>query len=142
MAEDIVNAEALAGGPDMRAPAEPTLIESAKSLVRELQSIACDHLQLAALETRQAGMSFVAMVIYGIFAAVLVATAWVALLGGLALWANFHGLPWPTALLAIVVLNLVLAFGFVVAIRRRSSDLLFHASLRQLRAGNPALTEH
>lgn len=111
-------------------------LESAKLLLSELQGIAHDRLLLATLEIKKAGLSLVAMVIYGIFAAVLLAASWMALVSAGLLWAISRGVPWPAGLLAAAVLNVCVAIGFILAIRSRSNDLLFPATLRRLPAAD------
>ena len=48
-----------------------TLLEDAQSLLHELGGLTHDRLRLAALETRQAGESLVAMIIAGVMVATL-----------------------------------------------------------------------
>jgi uncharacterized membrane protein YqjE len=97
-----------------------------------VKGIVHDHFLLATLEIKKARASFIAMVIYGVLAALLFVTSWLTLLATLLLWATARGLPWVAALLLTVAMNLCVAIGFVIAIRKRSQDLLLPATLRQL----------
>jgi uncharacterized membrane protein YqjE len=101
----------------------------------EFRGLVHDQAHLAALEARQAGRSLVAIVAYGIVAAVLAVSAWLGLAGALVLVLITFGLAAWLAVLLGVLANLVGAVGFVLAIRRRSRDLAFPATLRSIGSG-------
>jgi hypothetical protein len=63
---------------------------------------------------------------------VLLVTAWLGVMGALALWATTVGVSRPITLLAIVALNLILSAFLYLAIRRKSLSLGFPATLRTL----------
>jgi hypothetical protein len=101
----------------------------------EFRGLVHDQAHLAALEARQAGRSLVAIVAYGIVVAVLVVSAWLGVVGALVLGLINVGLGGWAAVLLGVLVNLAGAVGFVFAIRRRSRDLAFPATLRSIRPG-------
>jgi hypothetical protein len=74
--------------------------QEAKLLWQALRGLAHGHLELAALETQQAGESLVAMVVAGMFLAGLLLSAWLGVLG-MAILAltrlRGHGVGWRTA---------------------------------------------
>lgn len=104
-------------------------IASTFSSVRRVLS---DLFRLFSLEVRRAGLTLVWMVALGAIAAMLIVTAWLGLMGALALWAVSLGLTWVSVMVAIALANLVIAaivIGFFVTMSR---DLLFPATRRQL----------
>lgn len=123
---------------------EPGLLASVEVLWQDVRGIAHEHLQLAALETQRAGRSLVWLLVYGILACVLMLGAWVGALAALVLWLISIGLAASAALLLAAVLNVIAAGLFVLAIRRRSRDLGFPATLASLQGarGATALTRH
>lgn len=126
---------AQAGGTD--SPGTGTLMEN---LWRDLRGIARDSVLLAALEARRAGRAFVRMVAYGIMAAILLVTSWLALVGAAVLAATDSGAAsLPGALIIAALLNIAFAALFVWLIKRWDTELLFVATLRQLR--DPGRTE-
>ncbi len=114
------------GGP------EPGLIEDAKVLWLELVALLHDRLQLAALETKHAGESLVAMIATGVLVAVLLVSAWLGLLGAIILWLIHMGLMASIAMLLGVLINLVLAVILYRSIHRQKRNLGWPATLRSL----------
>ena len=134
--DDAPRADAPAGAPGLSA--------SALALWDDLRGLAHEHLQLAALEARRAGESLVSMLAYAIVAGVLAASAWVGATGALVLWLIDCGIAASAALLLAAFLNALGAFGFALAIRRKSRFLSFPATVRSLRhdgQGAAATTE-
>jgi len=108
-----------------------------RSFVQEVGSLAYEHLLLAALEAQRAGRNLIRMVVAGIFTAVLVVTAWLALVAAIAsLWVD-HGATWPQAFVAMAVLNIVIAGLVVFWIRRLAGEMMFAATLRALKRSPP-----
>ena len=100
---------------------------SVKSLVR-------DHALLALLEVQRAGLSLVKMIAAAVIIAVLVVSAWMGLVTAVVVWAVGAGASWSLAILLAAVANLVVAGGLAWYIKSAVPDLLFAATLRQLRA--------
>ena len=88
--------------------------------------------QLFSLEVRRAGLTLMWMVVLGAMAAILIVTAWLALMGALALWAVSLGLPWIGAMAAIALANLAAAAIALFSCVTISRNLLFPATRRQL----------
>lgn len=107
-------------------PAQPGLLDEARSLFTEVRGLAQDRLKLAALETRLAGQSIVRMLIAGVVAAVLVISAWLALVGmGVVALVVYGGLSAIVALGIAAAINLVVAAALYFAIRTMSGNLAF-----------------
>ncbi|MEO8135960.1 MAG: phage holin family protein [Betaproteobacteria bacterium] len=113
-------------------PTAPGLMESVEALWHDLLGLGGDYLRLAALETQRAGESLVAIVVFGIVVGVLVVSAWLGLAGALVLWLMENGVNGSLAMLAAVLFNLAGAFGFVLAIRAKSYNLRFPATVKSL----------
>ena len=111
----------------------PGLLDNATALWSDLKSLAHDHLELAALETKRAGESLVAIIAFAIVVGVLCVTAWMGIIAALVLWLVSLGLAASLAVLIAVVVNLLAAFGCVLAIRKSSHALLFPATVRALK---------
>ncbi len=115
---------------DLRAAAPAGSIAA---LIASLRVLAGRFLALAALEGRQAGLSLAWMLGFAFAAAALATTGWLALLACvvLALVRN-DILGWGWALTLAALLCLAGAGALVCMIIRRSRDLLFPATRRQL----------
>ena len=112
---------------------EPGLLETARSLGKELHGSVHDHLVLAALETRQAGESLVRIIAMGVIMASMLLTAWLALVSaGLLLLVERSSVSASLALLIVFALHCLLALVLLFAIRRRSRCLLFPATISRL----------
>jgi len=74
------------------------------------------------------------MVACGAVAAILVVTAWLGFMAALALWAVSIGFPWGAAVTVISLANLLAAAIMTSVCVRKSRDLLFTATRRQLEA--------
>lgn len=125
---------------DAAAAPTPSLASRAGMLVRDVRDLACDHLELAALEAQRAGQSLTKMLTAAVVISILVVSAWLALVSGGIVWATENGVSWPLALLIAAIVNLALAGALAFWIKGQTGDLMFSATLRQLRrtAGNPA----
>src|SRR4030067_1339098 len=80
-------------------------IDNAINLVRRVLS---DLFRLFSLEARRAGLALAWMVALGAMAAILVVTAWLGLMGALALWAVALGWTWVGAMVAIALANFLI----------------------------------
>ncbi|MDQ5911287.1 MAG: hypothetical protein QG599_3384 [Pseudomonadota bacterium] len=105
-----------------------------RKLWDELQGLAHDHLQLAALETQRAGESLVTMITAGMIVAGLLLSAWLGLMGVAVLALTRSGvMTSDSALLLAVAANLLVALMLCGVIRRRSHHLRFPANTGSLR---------
>ncbi len=127
--EQRVGSRATASAPIRRAG----LPKEAQLLWRELRGLAHDHLQLAALETQQAGESLATMITAAMMVAGLLLSAWLGLLGAAVLALTGSGIMTSgNALLLAVAVNLLVALMLCGVIRRRSHDLRFPANTGSL----------
>ena len=117
-------------------------LEAAQRLWCELQGLAHDHLQLAALETQRAGESLVTMIAAGMIVAGLLLSAWLGLVGVAVLMLTRNEvMDKDSALLLAVVVNLLAALILCGVIRRRSHHLRFPANTRSLQPVSPDLPD-
>lgn len=113
--------------------AQIPLLQHVEGLWGEVRGILHDHLHLLALEGQRAGRGLVAILAFGVAIGVLAVSAWLGLLGALAVLLIGLGLNAGAALLGVAALNLVAVYGLLRAIRQRSRELLFPATLNVLR---------
>jgi len=119
--------------PEMDIPTPPSLTLRVQALLRDMRDLACDHLELAALEARRAGSGFARMVCAAVVISILWVTAWLALLAGAIVWATSAGVPWPGALAIAAAVNVIAGVVLALWMRKQVGELLFAATLRQLR---------
>ena len=117
-----------------REAANDGVLDSARTLWRDLTAQASDHLELALLETQRAGKSAVSMLIYAVAAALLLVTAWLGLLAAIVIGLAELGLHAGFGALIVVALNMVGAFVLYRMIRSASANLGFPATRRSFRA--------
>ena len=106
------------------------VLDSAQALWRDFTALAKDHLELALLETQRAGKSAVNMLVYAIGAALLLVTAWLALLAAIVLGLAELGLHPAFGALIVVGLNVAGAYVLYRMIRKDSENLRFPATVR------------
>jgi uncharacterized membrane protein YqjE len=119
----------------------PHLLRRAAMLVGDMRELACDHLELAALEARRAGSELIRMLCAAVAISILLTTAWLALIAGGIVWATNAGMSWSSALLIAAILNVVIGAILAWWIRSNAQEPLFEASLRQLRGNAEPLME-
>jgi hypothetical protein len=115
---------------------------TAGGLIRAIIDFVKESLTLLALEGRLAILSLIVMLAAGIFAAVLLVSVWLLLLAALAVVLVRSGWPWEVVLLSIAAANAILAFICGLTIRWLSRNLLFTATLRNLRIKNAESPDH
>ena len=108
------------------------------ALLRQSRTLSSDYLQLAVLDARSAAVRFAWMLCYGVVAAILLVTAWLALVAGGIVWMLGTGASWITALAVAAGLNVVLVAILAFRMRSMFTELPFAATLRQLRGGDEA----
>lgn len=113
--------------------ARPSLASRVSQLVRDTGNLARDHLELATLEAQQAAIGLTKVLVAAVTICILVVTAWLTFVAGGIVWATDAGVSWPVALLVAGIANLALAAGTALWIRGRKDELVFSATLRQLR---------
>ena len=114
-------------------PAQPGLLDVARSIFAVVRGLAPDRRQLAALETRLAGQSAVRMLVAGVVAALMLISAWLALVGmGVVALIVYAGLSAVVALALAAVVNLAAAGGLYLAIKKMSRNLTFPRTVGSL----------
>lgn len=89
-------------------------------------------LELVSLETRQAGLGLLWMLVGGLVAAILIVTAWAGLMAALALYIVSLGMPPIAAVIVVAGINLFAGVGMIYWCIGLSRHLLFSATRRQL----------
>ena len=107
-----------------------------------LKALVQDHALLAVLEVQRAGISLVKMVAAGIIISILIVSAWMALVTAAVIWAVGAGASLGLAMLIAALVNIVVAVPIGFWARTQVPDLLFAATLRQLRQDKPTESEH
>jgi uncharacterized membrane protein YqjE len=113
-----------------------SVLEDARTLWQEVRGLGHDRLQLVALETQQAGVSLVNMLMAGIVVTGLLCCAWLGLLSVLVITLIDNGVIVRSALLLAVLLNLAPALLGYRYLRRKSYFLKFPATLQSLQPGH------
>ena len=126
---------------DTAAVARPGLLEIAAKTVHDAKQLVVDHLELAALEAQRAADGLVRVLIAAIVVTMLVVAAWMAVVASAALWATDAGLSLPWALVLVGVANLIAALALGLWMRSWLPDLMFAATLRQLRDDKETLSD-
>lgn len=131
--------DATSSAPYAAAPA--SLASRVRALVIETRELARDHLELAALEAQRATATLTRMLVAAVIISVLVISAWLALVAGTLVWVTEEGVSWPVALFVAALINLLLAGGLGWYIYAHVDELLFEATLRQLRRSKEEVKE-
>ncbi len=124
--------DAEAGTPDPDRDAGAARQDPISALLTDLGAIAHDQLGLLALEARRAGISLVAMLVFGLMVVVMLATAWLVAQAALLLALLERGVAASVALLVLAACNLLGVVVLAARIRQRSADLQFPATRRSL----------
>jgi hypothetical protein len=119
--------------PEYANASPPSIAATIHSLIDSVRGWLDNFLHLVVLEGKKAGIGLALMLGFGIGAVVLLIAGWLALIGCLvaALLEN-DILGWSWSLLIAALLNFAGAGGFVFLAIKRSRDLLFYATRRQL----------
>lgn len=128
-----------AAGPSQSGPAAEDAILGfttlIRSLIHEVWTLARDHILLVVLEAQHASRTVTTMVFAGIVAAVLLVTAWLALVASVLFWVVAGDPAWAIALLAVGLIHIALSAAVIAWIRRVASNRMFSVLLRHLNAG-------
>lgn len=118
-------------------PKAPSISGELVNTIAAIRRVISNFLELATLEARRAGITLMWMVACGAIAAILAVTAWLSLVGALAMWAVSYGISWTAVFIAIAFVNLLAAALIISICVSMSRDLLFSATRRQV-ATTPA----
>ena len=108
-------------------------------LAHEFRELAHDHLELATLEVQLSISALLRMAITSMVSALLLASAWLALIGSAAVGLIGIGLPPVAAMLLLAVINFLLALMGWLRIRHMRHWFGFPATQRAIRS--PPTTE-
>jgi hypothetical protein len=119
--------------PEYANASPPSIAATVHSLIDSVRSWRDNFLQLVVLEGRKAGIGLALMLGFGVGAVALLISGWLSLVGCVivALVEN-DILGWVWSLLLAALLSFAGVGGFVFLAIRRSQDLLFSATRRQL----------
>jgi hypothetical protein len=109
-----------------------SLPKAVGALFADLPGLLTDRVHLLALELRRAGGALGQMVALGLLAAILFATAWIALWVGVAAAVLALGVAWPWALLLVLLVNLGAAVWALLRVKALAPLLALPATLRRL----------
>ena len=117
--------------PTSNAPGASVLGE-VSAVIGSARRVVAGMLDLVVLEGRRAGIALALMIGLGLAAAILAITAWMGVMAAVALGLMAAGMSPILSILIVVVLNLAGAGGAVFVCMKKSKDLLFPATRRQV----------
>ena len=118
-----------------------SLPKAVGALFADLPGLLTDRVHLLSLELRRASNALGQMVALGLLAAILFATAWIAVWVGLAAAFLAVGLAWPWIVLLVLVINLSAAVWALLRVKALAPLLALPATLRRL-TDSDALAPH
>lgn len=118
---------------DTTSPSPGALHADMTRLVSEFRELAHDHLELATLETRLSVITVVRMAIIAIVTALVLVSAWLALVGAAVLGLISIGVAPALAMLVLAAANLLVGFVGWLRIRRLSNWLGWPATRRAIK---------
>src|SRR5579862_7379925 len=121
--------------PTYAQPLRPTSMTTGSRLslaFANLKALVQDHALLAVLEVQRAGVSLVKIVI-----SILVVSAWMGIVAAVVAFAIGQGANWALAILIAALVNIGIAVALGFYAKKQVPDLLFAATLRQLRRDMP-----
>lgn len=122
---------ATAAGAAARAPSG--WADRIRRIVTDVRQISRDHIELAVLEAQRAGQVLVRTIAAAVAVSVLAATAWLGIVAALVVWLT-EAVSWPVALLIGAAACLAVAGAIVWWVMKQVPEMMFSATLRQLRA--------
>ena len=119
--------------PEYANASAPATAATLHSLIDSVRGWLDSFLDLVVLEGKKAGIGLALMLGFGVGATVLLIAGWLALVGcAIAALVENDILGWIWSLLLVALLNFAGAGGLVFLAIKRSQDLLFSATRRQL----------
>jgi hypothetical protein len=129
--------------PEYANAAPPSMAANLHSLIDSLRGWLASFLDLVVLEGKRAGIGLALMLGFGVGAIVLLLTGWLALVGcAVAALVENGILGWVWSLLLAALLSVAGAGGLVFLAIKRSKDLLFYATRRQLGLQSAPAPDH
>jgi len=121
----------------------PSTAAAIHSLIDSVRDWLDNFLDLVVMEGKKAGIGLALMLGFGVGAAVLSITGWLALVGCIvAALVENNILGWAWSLLLVALLNFAGAGGLVLLAIKRRQDLLFSATRRQLGLNSVSTPSH
>ena len=117
------------------APPIPGIADRLLKAMNDARRLAVDHFELATLEAQRAAHGLVRVLCAAIVVSLLIVTAWMALVASGAIWATNAGFSVPAAMAMAAGVNIVVALLVGFWIKGQWPDMIFAATLRQLRHG-------
>ena len=127
-----------ADAPEFTQPAPPSnppgasVLGEVSGVIGSARRVVSGMLDLVVLEGRRAGIALALMIGLGLAAAILAITAWMGVMAAVALGLMAAGVSPILSILIVVVLNLAGAAAAVFVCMKKSKDLLFPATRRQV----------
>jgi Putative Actinobacterial Holin-X, holin superfamily III len=106
-------------------------------LLGETRALVSDYAELAVLDARRAAIRLAWLLGTGPVVAVLVVTAWLALVAAGIVWMMGEGMSWIASLAIAALLNLVAAGALAWWGKHLATEMPFTELLRQLRGQPP-----
>jgi len=123
--------------------APASTVAAIHSLIESVRAWVDSFLYLVVLEGKKAGIGLALMLGFGVGATILLIAGWFALVGCVvAALVENDILGWTWSLLLVALLNFALAAGLVFLAIKRSQDLLFSATRRQLGLNSVSTSSH
>ena len=120
-----------------QAPRPVSLGQALAQLVGETRALVGDYAELAVLDARRAAIRLAWLLGTGLIVAVLVVTAWLALVAAGIVWMLGEGMSWVVALAIAAGLNIAGGVALVLWAKSMAVEMPFTALLRQLRGDPP-----
>jgi uncharacterized membrane protein YqjE len=109
------------------------LQQRAASLWLNAKGLVHDQTLLALLEVQRAGTGLVKMIAAAVAISVLAISAWMGVVAACVAWAVYAGANWGVAIIVAAIANLVVAVLLGLWVRAQVPELLFAATVWQLR---------
>jgi hypothetical protein len=114
------------------------LQERAASLWVNAKGLVQDQVLLVLLEVQRAGTAMVKMIGAAVAIAVLAISAWLGIVAACVTWAVWAGANLAWSLVVAAIINLIVAGLLGLWIRSQLPELMFAATVRQLKGERPA----
>jgi len=134
--------------PDSGAPPVPPPDSTAavsglvQSLLRDVWSLVQDHALLTVLEFQRATRTVTILLFSGVVIAVLLVTAWLALVASVLVWVVEGDQTWGFALLLVGLVHAALSAVLIWWMRGLARSRMFSALLRQVQADRRTPGDH
>ena len=112
-----------------------------RALLADARGLVRDHALLALLEVQRARLGLVKIIGAAVVISVLAVSAWMGLVAAGVVWAVGAGASWGLAIVIAAVINVVAAAALAWWIKAQVPELLFAATVRQLK-GEPPAADH